>query len=210
MPRRNRQGGYLCCCRREILAVVFSLVTYGRCVTAFVVLGSTANHHVLRLRAQVLQGRHGRVSHGWTVSPAAVETWGRIAITSSTGNISAMPNPRDSLWLVSTPLHSSSTARTEEEKESEGASSSSDAAHAEDPFRPERASLAPTIINALRRVLFHGENASTAATLCSEQRAVSDDWKLTDDERQTVTARVCGVADNLTELRFMLAAAIGR
>lgn len=87
---------------------------------------------------------------------------------------------------------------------------SNNSRHSEDPFRPERASPAPTIINALQRVLFHGEKAETAVTLTSEKRAASHEWKLTEDERQTVMTRVCGVAENLTELRFMLAAAVRR
>lgn len=213
MPRRNRLGEYLYCCRRNFFAAIFSLGIFGRCVTAFVVVSSTSNRGVLRLGDHVLRGGDDLASHGWTSSPAAVKTRRKITITSSAGIISRMPNQRDSLWLISTSLHSSSAAGTEEGKGSQQASSSSsssNAAHVEDPFRPERASLAPTIINALQRVLFHGENARAAATLCLEQRAASNDWKLTDEERQIVTARVCGVSDNLTELNFMLASAVSR
>lgn len=80
----------------------------------------------------------------------------------------------------------------------------------EDPFRPKRPSISPTVINALVRVLFHDEDAAKAAALSSEQRSTREDWQLTDDERRVVDARVCGVVAGLTELRFMLATAVSR
>lgn len=52
--------------------------------------------------------------------------------------------------------------------------------------------------------------AADAATAAVKQRNSSSDWSLTEDEGLIVTRRVCGVADNLSELRFMLATVVGR
>lgn len=84
----------------------------------------------------------------------------------------------------------------------------------DDPFRPERASVSPMIINALVRVLFrHDVGPDTAraeAIAALEQRSSSSDLKMSEEEERAVIARVCGVTENLTELRFMLATAVGR
>lgn len=52
--------------------------------------------------------------------------------------------------------------------------------------------------------------AVDAAAAMLEQRSKNSDWRLTEEEERAVTDRLCGVADNLTELRFMLATAVER
>lgn len=52
--------------------------------------------------------------------------------------------------------------------------------------------------------------AAEAAGAVLEQRRASGDWRLTEDEESAVTSRVYGVANSLTELRFMLATAVRR
>ncbi|CAN0051549.1 unnamed protein product [Scytosiphon promiscuus] len=87
----------------------------------------------------------------------------------------------------------------------------SHAATEDDPFRPERASVSPLIINALVPVLFKEDTkAVDAAASVLEQRSKNSDWTLTEEEEGAVTERLCGVEAHLDELRFMLATAVGR
>lgn len=85
-----------------------------------------------------------------------------------------------------------------------------DTHHDHEPFRPERSSISPVIINALVQVLFHHAEAASAVATLLKQRAATDDWRLCEDEEQMVKARVCGVVNNAAELRFMLATAVER
>lgn len=70
--------------------------------------------------------------------------------------------------------------------------------------------MAPVVINALVKVLFQEVGAEAAAALSTEQRSASVEWELTEDEKRAVKDRVCGVANTVTELRFMLATAVSR
>ncbi|CAM9313572.1 unnamed protein product [Choristocarpus tenellus] len=79
-----------------------------------------------------------------------------------------------------------------------------------DQFRPKRASVEPVIINTLVRVFFKGKNAATAVEDVLEERGSSEEWQLTNDERELVQHRVYGVSDNLQELRFLLATVVAR
>ncbi|CAM9446334.1 unnamed protein product [Hapterophycus canaliculatus] len=94
---------------------------------------------------------------------------------------------------------------------SSGAHASRAPTPGDDPFRSERESVSPMVINALVSVLFKQEKkaADTAAAVL-EQRSKNSEWRLTEEEERAVTERLCGVANNLTELRFMLATAVAR
>lgn len=187
MQKLKKHGGCFYC-RREIAALF--LLLCGRCLAFVPGNTPTSTRH-----------RDGRTcSVKSSITPAAKSTVA-VAHRCSTRSSRLL-----SVLLISRSSLQSSTSRIG----TKNGEAENNSRNSEDPFRSKRASLAPTIINALHRVLFHGEKAETAASLSSEQRAASDEWKLTEDERETVMNRVCGVADNLTELRFMLAAAVTR
>lgn len=80
----------------------------------------------------------------------------------------------------------------------------------QDPFRPERSSTAPIVINALVRVIFHDEPADAAVADVIHKREGRREWRLGKDERRLIDSRVRFVAANVAELRFMLAAAVSR
>lgn len=181
--------------RREIVTLCSLLC--GQCL-AFMP-GSSLTCHMIRYRDCPASSKSSIIA-------GAISTAGGSRTAAAEHRYSTRSSKLSSLFMIlpSSLQSGTSSIRTRAQAKS------NNSRHSEDPFRPERASPAPTIINALQRVLFHGEKAETAVTLTSEKRAASHEWKLTEDERQTVMTRVCGVAENLTELRFMLAAAVRR
>lgn len=60
----------------------------------------------------------------------------------------------------------------------------------------------------LDQLCWKGTKAADAVASVLEQRRKSNEWRLTAEEEKTFTSRVCGVVENLPELRFMLAMAV--